>query len=350
MKFGNLKICLKGSSHGKYVGCTVKGFPTNTKIDLKKISESMELRKPSKKIGTERTEKDEVEFYAGVENGVITEKKIEIRIKNHNVRKDDYSAIKNKPRPGHADYPEMSKNPDYDPFGNNLHSGRMTAPIVAAGAIASQILEKDGIKICAFAKKIYDVEDKKERSFAEIQKSKKFQTRAADKTIDAKMKKAIIKASSEGDSAGGIVECMIANLPPGIGGAWEESLDSALAGAMLSIPGAKGIEFGNGFGLAEMKGSKSNDQYFFENRKVICKTNNLGGICGGMSNGMPLVFRVAFKPTPSISKTQKTVDMKNKTNAVISVPGRHDPCIVPRAVSVVESLSALVICGLCGKK
>lgn len=338
-----LKISLFGKSHGRCVGCIVEGFPKGMKIDTEFLERRMDLRKPSDIIGTKRKEDDSVFFEYGVSDGIVISDKIMITIPNGNTDSSSYSEYNTCPRPGHADLPALMKIKDHDVAGGAQFSGRMTAPLVAAGALAQQYLSSKGIEVAGYTKQIYDVMDGKEHSFAEIKESEKFRTRAVDKELDDAMTKCIINASEEGDSVGGIVSCSVIGLPIGFGGIWFDALDTSIARMMFSIPGVKGVEFGKGFDIASMKGSQSNDQYAIKKKEIIALSNNMGGVCGGMSDGMPLNFDVAFKPTPSISKEQFTVDLEKRRNTKISIKGRHDPCIVPRAVSVVEAMTSITI-------
>lgn len=337
------RIDLFGESHGDYVGCTLKGLPKGMKIDEGFLKHRMDLRKPSDIIGTSRKEDDEVIFDSGVEDLVITGDEVTIKIPNKDFDPSAYKEFDNKPRPGHADLPALMKFENYHINGGGQFSGRMTAPLVAAGALAQQFLSEKGIRIAAYTMQIHCVVDVKEHTFNEILTSKQFKTRAVGKDMDKQMTDRIIAASMNEDSVGGVVCCMIEGLPIGFGGLWFDALDVSLAKMMFSIPGVKGVGFGKGFDISSMKGSLSNDQYHVKKGKIVSSTNNMGGICGGLSNGMPVVVKVAFKPTPSIGKEQSTVDIKTMKDTKISIKGRHDPCIVPRAVSVVEAMAAITI-------
>jgi len=338
-----LKVSLFGKSHNECIGCIIEGLPRGMEIDFDNIREQMALRKPSMGIGTARKEDDVVIFEEGVVEGKVSSNSVLLKIMNRNTDSSSYSQFNTKPRPGHADLPALMKFKDFDVAGGAQFSGRMTAPLVAAGAIARQCLESYGIQIAAYTKQIHCVKDDGKHSFDKIQGSHMFRTRAIDDAFDRLMGDTIEDAAKEGDSVGGIVGCMVIGLPIGFGGIWFDALDVSIAKAMFSIPGAKGVEFGEGFGLAYMKGSQSNDQYCIRNGFVSASTNNMGGVCGGMSDGMPLTFNVAFKPTPSISKLQNTVNLDTMTDDVLEIRGRHDPCIVPRAVAVVEAMTALTI-------
>ncbi len=337
-----LRIGLFGKSHDDFIGCYVDGLPEGMGIDTGRIARAMELRKPRDGIGTPRKEPDEVILEEGVEDGRVVGRVL-IKIMNTNRRSSSYSGFNVTPRPGHADLPALMKFKDFDVSGGAQFSGRMTAPLVAAGAIASQYLEVKGIRVAAYTKSIGNVADPQERSFEEIDGSKKFKTRAADTALDERMTEAILAASEDGDSVGGVVGCMAIGLPIGFGGIWFDALDVSVARMMFSIPAVKGVEFGKGFGISSMRGSESNDQYAVRDGRIVALTNNMGGVCGGMSDGMPLTFDVAFKPTPSISKRQRTVNLERMCDDQIEIKGRHDPCVVPRAVSVVEAMAAITI-------
>ena len=338
-----LRISLFGRSHADCIGCVIEGLPLGMEIDEDFIAKRMELRKPSDGIGTPRREKDEVVFESGISDGKVTGRYVILTIANGNRNSSSYSGFNITPRPGHADYPALMKFKDFDVSGGAQFSGRMTAPLVAAGAIAEQYLKERGISIAAYTKSIYDVKDDSEHSFDEISGSVKYGTRAVSAELDGRMREAILKASSEGDSVGGIVGCMVTGLKAGNGGIWFDALDVSLARMMFSIPAVKGVEFGKGFAITEMKGSESNDQYAMKDGKVSVLTNNMGGICGGMCDGMPVAFSVAFKPTPSISKCQRTINLERMADDTIEIKGRHDPCIVPRAVAVVEAMTAITV-------
>ena len=337
-----LKVSLFGKSHAESIGCYLDGLPIGMEIDAGGIAKAMDLRRPKDGIGTPRRERDEVLLEEGVENGKVTGRVL-IRIMNRNRDSSAYSGFNVTPRPGHADLPALMRFRDFDVAGGAQFSGRMTAPLVAAGAIAQQYLAGRGIRIAAYSKQIAGVADAEERSFAEIESSKSRKTRAADDALDAEMEKAILEASADGDSVGGIVGCMVDGLPIGFGGIWFDALDVSVARMMFSIPAVKGVEFGKGFGIASMRGSESNDQYAVIDGKITALSNNMGGVCGGMSDGMPLTFNVAFKPTPSISKIQRTVDLERMCDSSVEIRGRHDPCIVPRAVAAVEAMAALAV-------
>ena len=307
------------------------------------IAAEMALRKPTGKIGTPRREKDEVELVQGVTDGRADGRPILIRIANGDTDGSKYMKFYDTPRPGHADLPALLKFPDHDLRGSGQFSGRLTAAIVAAGAIAKQVIARDDIQVDAFTRSVGDVADTDIRTQADARNSRGFATRACDAVLDDRMRACIESAGSEGDSVGGVVECVITGLPIGFGGIWFDALDAELAKAMFGIPACKGVEFGDGFGLGTMRGSESNDGYRFDDGRIVTESNHLGGIVGGMCDGAPVVFRTVFKATPSIGKPQDTVNLRTEENDTVEVTGRHDPCIVPRAVAVVEAMAALTV-------
>ena len=337
----NVRLHLFGKSHGKHVGCILENVPKGLPISYEEIKKEMELRKPKDGIGTPRKEDDNVNIMSGICDGITDGQPIMILIANKNTDSSKYNELMNIPRPGHADLPAMIRWKDHDVRGGGQFSGRLTAPIVAAGSIAKQVLPSE-IRIGAFTRSVGCIEDTDERDINDACSSRRYGTRACSSELDKMMTDEIKSASAEMDSVGGTVECIVTGLPIGSGGIWFDSLDAVLAKAIFGIPAVKGIEFGKGFRSSKMKGSESNDQYCIDNG-IKAMSNNMGGIVGGMSNGMPLVFRTAFKPTPSIAKEQRSVDLSKMKDTFISVTGRHDPCIVPRAVSVVEAVTALVI-------
>jgi len=338
----SIKYELYGESHSEFIGGFLEGIPAEMEIDLDQIKKEVALRKPSEGIGTSRREPDEVEFLSGILGGKTTGERIHYRIKNLDTDSSKYELFNSTPRPGHADLPALVKFRDHKIRGGNQFSGRLTVSVVVAGSIARQYITQFGVSVAAFTRSIGSIKDTQERTFEEIAAAKAFKTRAATAELDEAMTRHIMSAYEEGDSLGGVIECEATGLPIGFGGTWFESLDAEIARAVFAIPACKGIEFGKGFDLTKMKGSESNDPYYYDSG-VKLRTNNMGGILGGMSNGAPMVFRAAFKPTPSIGKEQDTVDLKQMKNAKVTIAGRHDPCIVPRAAIVVESVTCLVI-------
>ena len=338
-----LRMSVFGKSHAPCVGCVLEGVPRGTEIDTEAMIHELALRKPSKGIGTDRVEKDLPHIVTGVTNGKADGNPIIIEIMNGDVDDSKYLPFMETPRPGHADLPALLELPKFDITGGGQFSGRLTAPIVAAGSIARKLLEEKGIRIGAFCRSIGPVKDESDRTLEDAVESRKFPTRACDETLNGRFDECILAARADKDSVGGVVECIITGVPIGFGGIWFESLDAELAHAMFGIPACKGVEFGKGFAITEMRGSQSNDAYRFDDGRIITKTNNMGGIVGGMADGADIVFRVAFKPTPSIGAKQETVNLKTCEDAELEIKGRHDPCIAPRAVSVVEAVAALVL-------
>lgn len=323
MKFGEkLTLEIYGASHSEKLDVILKNIPSGHKIDREKILEFMARRAPGNDpYSTPRKEKDEPIVTSGIENGMTTGEDITAYIKNTNRHSSDYSSIRYTPRPGHADYTAYLKyGPDYDPTGGGAFSGRMTAPLCFAGAVCLQLLSELGVSISAKPVMIGGVWND-----------------------EVKMKEKILRAKAEGDSVGGIIECTVKNFPVGVGGPMWEGIEGKISSSVFGIPAVKGIEFGRGFESAELNGSENNDNFIYNGEKITTETNNCGGILGGISNGCDIVFRVAFKPTPSIAKTQKTVDLRTNEPAEINVPGRHDPCVVLRAVPCVEAACAVAL-------
>lgn len=348
----NVSVTLFGESHGAAVGAIVDGLPAGVKVNEDFISHQLDLRRPFGKISTTRQEADKLEILSGVFNGKTTGTPICIVIPNENTQSKDYSKTYGKARPGHADYTAFCKyNGCEDYRGGGHFSGRITAGLVAAGAVAIDLLSQKGIKIGTHISKCAGIEDSK---FTDYENDI---TSLSDKIFPVlndekgeEIVKNIEKAATEGDSVGGVLETAVIGLPVGIGEPWFDSVESMLSHALFSIPAVKGVEFGAGFSCADMLGSDMNDSFVFVDNKVTTKTNNNGGINGGITNGMPVVFKCAVKPTPSISKDQETVDFIKNENTVLSVKGRHDPCIVHRARVVVDSVTALVLCDLLSQK
>ncbi len=335
----DIRITLWGGSHGSHIGCVLEGVKGGLELDNDKITEEMSLRRPSPGIGTARMEKDEVLFLSGVTEGVTNGDPISIMIANNDTRSKDYEQFRHRPRPGHADFTAVIRNPNHDIRGGGMFSGRLTAPLVAAGTVCRLGLEAEGIDIGAFTRGIGEVIDPQERSIEECWDSRAFSSRACTKDLDDEMIETIMNASSEGDSLGGVVECHLENLPIGVGEPWFDSLDGELAKSMFSIPAMRAFEIGDGLLSSRSKGSEMNDPFTLAGNEVFTTTNHHGGVLGGRSSGMPLVFRCFLKPTPSISKTQCTVDLESLQDVQLQIEGRHDPCIVPRAVAVVEAMA-----------
>ena len=338
----NIRLTVFGQSHSEAIGVTMEGLPAGFAIDMEKLGKFTARRAPGKNAwSTPRKEADLPEFLCGVKDGVTCGAPLTAIIRNTNTRSGDYSPFAHTPRPGHADYTAIVKYGDFnDKSGGGHFSGRLTAPICIAGGIILQLLEAEGISVRARIKSIGDVSD-----------DSPFLTPVADKDFPAvsdaaaeKMQSVIAAARADEDSIGGTVECIIEGLPAGLGDPMFDGMENRIAAIVFGIPAVKGLEFGAGFEAARMRGSENNDPFEYdEDGRVVTRTNNAGGILGGITNGMPIVFRAAFKPTPSIAKRQKTVDLVSGENADLAITGRHDPCIVPRAVPVVEAAAAIAV-------
>jgi chorismate synthase len=297
------------------------------------------------KIVSGRIEKDVVELLSGVFNGFTTGAPISMTVENKEAESSDYEAIQDLPRPGHADYPARIKYGGFNDYrGGGRFSGRVTVALIMAGAVAKKLLSAFEVDVLAYTKAIGNVKMGKSLGFEEIRERRyKAAVRCPDLACAEAMEEAIVNAREEGDSLGGIIECLALNVPAGVGEPLFDSLDADIAKILLAIPAVKGVEFGAGFKAAELKGSENNDAYRTQHGKVVAITNNAGGILGGLSSGMPLIIRVAVKPTSSIAKEQRTVNLRSMEDAKIKVKGRHDPCVVPKAVPVVESAVAIIL-------
>lgn len=347
--FGNsVSVTLFGESHGEQIGIVIDGLAPGIEIDHDFIKHQLSLRRPNGKISTARIENDEYSIISGVFDGKTTGTPVCILIKNEDTKSKDYASTRNLARPGHADYTANCKYHGFEDYRGGGHfSGRITTPIVAAGAIAISALSKKGIYIGTHIKKCAKISD---RSFENIEEDIKAlsQMQFAVLNSDAlsEMNDAILQAASEGDSVGGVLETAIIGVPAGVGEPWFDSVESELSHILFSIPGIKGVEFGLGFDFADKRGSEANDSFCMKGKDITTATNNNGGINGGITNGMPIVFSCAVKPTPSIFKTQKTVDFINCEDAQLSLKGRHDPAIIHRARVVVDSVAALALCDM----
>lgn len=342
------KFCVTtfGESHGRCVGVVVDGCPAGLPLTEADIQKEVDRRRPGQVPGaTARAEEDKVEILSGVFNGCTTGAPILMLVWNRDTDSSQYERIRMTPRPGHADYTAYVKYGGFNDFrGGGRFSGRITVTFVMAGAIARKLIARQGIKILAHTVEIGGVQAEA-KTVEEIDRTVETNPlKCADPVAALEMIRAIETARAEGDSIGGIVESMALNVPPGIGEPVFDTLEGELAKALFAIPAVKGVEFGAGFGVARKRGSENNDNFAMRDGRIAALTNNAGGILGGISNGMPIVVRVAFKPTPSISREQKTVNLATHEDAALSVKGRHDACIVPRAVPVVESVMAMTLC------
>ena len=337
----NFRITTFGESHGRAVGVVIDGVPSKLKISVEDIQKELDRRKPCQSAITSlRAEEDKVEILSGVFDGKTTGTPICLLVWNKDQRSSDYDALKDVLRPGHAGFTYLAKYGIYDYRGGGRPSGRETIGRVAAGAVAKIILVKNKIQIIGYTKEIAGIEAKN-IDYAQIEKNA---VRCADANAAKKMEKKILEAMKSGDSVGGIVEVVISGCPAGLGNPVFDKLEADLAKAMLSIPAVKGFEIGSGFQSAKMLGSQHNDGFYFDKRKnrISIKTNFAGGVLGGISTGEDIVFRIAVKPTSSISKLQRTVDARGAKNK-IKIEGRHDPCICPRIVPVAEAMAGVVI-------
>ena len=347
--FGNnITITLFGESHGEAIGCVLDGIAPGIEVDEDFIAEQMEKRKGINSISTPRREADKVRILSGVFEGKTTGTPIALMIENQTQHSKDYSATKDLARPSHADYTAQCKYHGYQDYRGGGHfSGRITAPIVAAGAICLKALESKGIAIGTHISSCGDIKDRAFDNLSEDIKSLSTKEmpvlcdEAAKEMIDA-----IETAKSQGDSLGGTLTTAVIGMPAGVGEPWFDTVEGVLAHALFSVPAIKGVEFGLGFGFADKKGSTANDEFAMCDGSVRTKTNNNGGVNGGITNGMPIVFTCAVKPTPSIFKDQNTINMATLEDAVLSLKGRHDPAIIHRARVVVDSITAITLCDL----
>ncbi len=348
---GSIKISIFGESHSEAIGAVLDNIPAGEKIIFDEIIVQMQRRAPGYDgISTCRKEIDVPEIISGISNGYTTGAPICAVIKNNNACSEDYKSLEDLIRPGHSDYPAYVRYKGFnDKRGGGHLSGRLTACLTFCGAICRQILEQHGVIIGAHVYSIFDVFDKKfEGNLSDELLINLSRERFPVINFDKKevMIEKILQAKKDGDSVGGIIECAIKNIPPGIGSPIFDGVENKISSLIFAIPAIKGIEFGAGFDATKMLGSQNNDPFVILDEKITTETNNHGGILGGISSGMPIIFRCAVKPTPSILKTQRTVNIKSKSVQKISITGRHDPCIVPRAVPVVESAAALAILDL----
>ena len=342
-----IKLSIFGESHGEAIGCVIDGLPAGIKIDMNAVYKDMQRRAPGKdKTATPRLEKDIPHILSGMLDNVTTGAPLAMVIENTNTKSGDYSNLMTVPRPGHSDYPAYVKyGGNNDIRGGGHFSGRLTAPLVFAGSVAKQILSQMGVTIGAHIKQIGSVCDavsdlnKTDKSLLDTLSSSTFSL--IDETKEQAMRDEIEKARLSLDSVGGIIECFAVGLPVGLGGNMFDTVEGKLASILFGVPAIKGVEFGIGFGFADKRASEVNDQYEIKNGRVATLSNNNGGVLGGMTDGAPLSVSVAIKPTPSIAKKQKSVNLLTMENAELEIHGRHDPCIVVRAVPVIECAVAL---------
>lgn len=339
-----LKISIFGRSHEKEIGVELSGIPAGESIDLAELRAFLRRRAPGQsEYATARCEADEPIFSSGLSDGVTDGGRIRAVIENKDVKSQDYVNLIDCPRPGHADYTAWLKyGGREDMRGGGAFSGRMTAPLCVAGGICLQILRRRGVKISAHILKIGDIYDKPyDPMLGAAECCPDFPCASPDAA--QKMQSAIRAAATSGDSLGAVIECAANGVPTGLGGALFDGLEGRIASIVFAVPAVKGIEFGAGFGVSELRGSENNDAYIIKEGRISLATNNAGGILGGISDGMPLIFRAAVKPTPSIAKTQRSVSLSEMTERELNVSGRHDPCIAPRAVPVIEAAAAIAL-------
>lgn len=347
--FGNsLTVTLFGESHGEMIGAVIDGIAPGLIIDEDYIAHALTLRRPAGKISTARQEKDPFRIVSGVFEGKTTGTPLTVLIPNENTKSKDYSATRPLARPGHADYTANCKYHGFEDYRGGGHfSGRITAALVAAGAIVKKALEDKGIRIGTHVSRCAGVSD---RPFGHFLKDFDTLNETAFPVLDGeaatRMKNAIEEAAAEGDSVGGILETAVLGMPAGVGEPWFDSVESLLSHALFSIPAVKGVEFGDGFTLADKRGSEANDLFTVYEDSIATKTNHNGGINGGITNAMPILFRTVIKPTPSIFKTQETVNFLEKKDATLTLEGRHDPAIVHRARAVQDAVTAIVLADL----
>lgn len=344
-----IKLSIFGESHGNAIGITIDGLPAGFSIDMDKIMMEMSRRAPGKSsLSTPRKESDIPEILSGYFEGKTTGTPLCAIIRNSNTKSKDYSKLKDVMRPGHADYTGAVRYKGFNDYRGGGHfSGRITAPLVFAGAICKQILEVKGIIVSAHINSIGKIKD---CSFLEsdisdelLNSFKENELPLINTKLEDEMRQEILSTRSSGDSIGGTIECAILGVSPGIGDPFFDSVESTLAHLMFSVPAVKGIEFGKGFDISKMRGSEANDEYYLENGNIKTKTNNNGGILGGITNGMPIIFNVAIKPTASIFKEQNAVNIVTMEETTLCIEGRHDPCIVQRALPVIEAVAAIGI-------
>jgi chorismate synthase len=352
MEFGRaFRVTIFGTSHGPEVGAEIDGVPAGTPVDSVAIQNQLDRRSPvGRRLATKRQESDRLQIDSGVSSGVADGGKIRAHVANEDVRREPYDRLKETPRPGHADYPARVRyGSDADLSGGGIFSGRMTVGLVIAGAIARSMLSTQKIELLSYTRAIgqVDAQIDSAESLASLRESASAnELGCPDPAAAGRMEEEILAARRDGDSVGGLIETRIDGVPVGVGEPFFDSIESEIAHGVFAIPAVKGVEFGSGFRAARMRGSVHNDPFEFRDGRVRTTTNHAGGILGGLATGMPIVFRTAIKPTSSIARPQQSVRLATGESVEIVVTRRHDPCIVPRAVVVVESVSACVLTDL----
>ena len=341
---GNIRISIFGQSHSRAIGVVIDGLPAGHPLDLDALQAFMARRSPAQNpLGTPRKETDAFEILSGVVNGRLCGASLALEIRNKYAHSADYAPLEHRPRPGHADYTARLRYGGYeDKSGGGHFSGRLTAPLCAAGGIILQLLREQGVEIAAQALEIGGIRGRAFDPMApEIRQIPAGPLPALEK--GEAMAEAIQAARDQGDSLGGVIECAAVGFPAGIGDPMFDGLENRIARCVFAVPAVKGLEFGAGFDVARLRGSENNDPFCWENGRVSARSNHAGGILGGISTGLPILFRAAIKPTPSIALPQNTVDLQTGENVEIRIGGRHDPCIVPRAVPCLEAAAAIAL-------
>jgi len=337
----NIRLTIFGQSHAPAIGMTLEGLPAGQEIDMEALDRFLSRRAPGRnEYSTARKEADRPEFLCGLVGNVTCGAPLTAVIRNGDTRGRDYASLKTIPRPGHADFTAQIKYGGYqDAAGGGHFSGRLTAPLCVAGGICLQLLKKEGISVISRIASVGTVRDEGELVSSTADKA--FPTVSDE--AGARMRALIAEKKAEGDSVGGVVECAVLGLPAGLGDPMFSGMENRIAGIVFGIPAVKGLEFGAGFLSSTLAGSENNDAFTVEDGKVVTGTNRCGGILGGITTGMPLIFRAAFKPTPSIGKRQQSVDFSTMRETALEIKGRHDPCIVPRATPVIEAAAAIAV-------
>ena len=346
-----MRYTIFGESHGPAIGAVLEGVPAGLALDLEYIQGQLDRRAPGRDgLSTARREADRVEVLSGVFDGKTTGAPLCLLIRNSDQHSGDYEAIRYTPRPSHGDYAGFVQSRGcLDYRGGGHFSGRLTAPLVAAGAVAKLLLRERGVTVGAHISAIYGIRDAAPQSAEELLAVGEKEFPVLDDERGREMRQAILDARKEGDSVGGSIECMVSGLPAGLGAPdFGRNVEGIFSQYLFAVPGVKAVEFGAGVAFALMRGSEANDPFAVEDGRVVTETNNAGGVNGGITNGMPVAFEVTLRPTPSISLPQRTVDLRTGEETEIAVKGRHDPCIVHRAVPVIEAAAALAACEVIG--
>ncbi len=344
-----VSVTLFGESHGEEIGAVLDGMAPGVKVDTDYIDACLARRRPQDAMSTSRREPDRYRIVSGVKDGYTTGAPLTILIPNSDTRSGDYAAMEGVARPNHADYTAHCKYHGYeDPRGGGHFSGRLTAPLVALGAIAATALANVGVRVGAHIESLGGVLDRRfdMDPTADLDRLAQAAFPVLNASAEETMRAAVAAAKEAGDSVGGVVECAVAGMPAGVGEPWFDAVECTLSRAMFAIPAVRGVEFGDGFAMADIRGSEANDAFCMQEGRVTTTTNHSGGVQGGITNGMPVIFRVAVKPTPTIGMEQKTVNYMRQEDTTLAARGRHDPAIVHRACPVVEAITALVICDM----